>query len=411
MADAAGASAAAPVADDSDDLILSGSGCYDDEDECANYAENGSGSDDLITPVYVPLKPTAHSPSKSSDSSSPQPNIKSNNIQRSCPPSTGSAEDDEDDEDDDDEDCGSGDSGIIGNDSGEATEKNGDYESLVVPSLSAATRSPIEDYDDRSILFTSQPIPPPAIDEPGSGFIEITTRRPTVLAKRPITGPTELVMLPLPSLPAVLAKGSAKKPSQHVPGLVNAPNQELLPGQSELDALDSQESLSEDLEKSPASPSVLPGTNQVQLNFSKRSADRTALLIAFVAVTLLLVLVLTPLLLLLRSRLVCNRSAAKLTQPGSNGKSFTSLVSAAGAVVPQVGPGGFGASGMGPLGTLSRCQTPMQLGYAPISNAALIGGSYSTANLASGCGPGGSVIGVDKAVKLPKKKDPREWYV
>lgn len=40
-----------------DDLIFSGagSGCRgDDEDECMPTFENGSGGDDLITPVYVP---------------------------------------------------------------------------------------------------------------------------------------------------------------------------------------------------------------------------------------------------------------------------------------------------------------------------------------------------------------------
>lgn len=44
-----------------DDLIFSGagSGCNgDDEDECPPLTDNGSGDDDLITPVYVaPTRP------------------------------------------------------------------------------------------------------------------------------------------------------------------------------------------------------------------------------------------------------------------------------------------------------------------------------------------------------------------
>lgn len=49
-----------------DDLVYSGagSGCKsDDEDECPPLPENGSGDDDLITPVYVPpTKPPATKP-------------------------------------------------------------------------------------------------------------------------------------------------------------------------------------------------------------------------------------------------------------------------------------------------------------------------------------------------------------
>lgn len=37
-----------------DDLIYSGSGCFDDEDKCTGFTE--VSSDDLITPVYIPPK-------------------------------------------------------------------------------------------------------------------------------------------------------------------------------------------------------------------------------------------------------------------------------------------------------------------------------------------------------------------
>jgi PREDICTED: similar to neurexin len=46
---------------DGDDLIYSGSGCYDDEDRCSSYTDTGSG-DDLITPVYIPSKPSTSTP-------------------------------------------------------------------------------------------------------------------------------------------------------------------------------------------------------------------------------------------------------------------------------------------------------------------------------------------------------------
>lgn len=53
-----------------DDLVFSGagSGCNgDDEDECPPLLENGSGDDDLITPVYIPPTrppPTTKPPQK-----------------------------------------------------------------------------------------------------------------------------------------------------------------------------------------------------------------------------------------------------------------------------------------------------------------------------------------------------------
>ncbi|KAJ8963150.1 hypothetical protein NQ318_018615 [Aromia moschata] len=56
-----------------DDLVFSGagSGCNgDDEDECPPLPENGSGDDDLITPVYVPptRPPATPKPSKKNNS-------------------------------------------------------------------------------------------------------------------------------------------------------------------------------------------------------------------------------------------------------------------------------------------------------------------------------------------------------
>lgn len=53
-----------------DDLVFSGagSGCNgDDEDECPPLPDTGSGSDDLITPVYIPPTrppPTTKSPQR-----------------------------------------------------------------------------------------------------------------------------------------------------------------------------------------------------------------------------------------------------------------------------------------------------------------------------------------------------------
>lgn len=82
-----------------DDLVFSGagSGCNgDDEDECPPLPDNGSGDDDLITPVYIP--PTR-----------PPPTVKSHKK-----PDT----DDVTTPCDDDDDC------VPGSGSGEVTEES-----------------------------------------------------------------------------------------------------------------------------------------------------------------------------------------------------------------------------------------------------------------------------------------------
>ena len=424
--------AAAGNPEDSDDLIFSGSGCYDDEDECANYADSGSGSDDLITPVYVPAKPTAsNAPPPARQRPTTGGEDKRPHVMRACPPHSPD-DDDDDDDDDDEDDCGSGDLPAAGADSSaEATERP----SLNVDLPAMSTRNPIEDYDDRSILFTSHPIPPPAIEEPGSGFIPITTRKPTVLAKRPNTGPTELVKLPLPpqSLPSLPGKhptaatggGLNRKPAQAGSSSSSSGTGHLQPSSDLLDnsadddrpglvrPYDSLSPLDSLEEHQPVrkqstlggiivggggsgSGSGIGGGHHINLNFTKRSADRTVLVIILIAVGLILALILVYLLVALRARFGCCSKTAKYASAPT--KSFSSLVAA----------GPAGGLAVASFGTLSRCQTPAQLGYAPVG-AGYIAGSMSSAHLA---GMSSSAHGdSSKSGKLHKKKDPREWYV
>lgn len=78
-----------------DDLVYSGagSGCKsDDEDECPPLPENGSGDDDLITPVYVPptKPPATKAPQKAS---APVGNKSScDDEEEDCFPGSGSGE-------------------------------------------------------------------------------------------------------------------------------------------------------------------------------------------------------------------------------------------------------------------------------------------------------------------------------
>lgn len=78
-----------------DDLVYSGagSGCKsDDEDECPQLPENGSGDDDLITPVYIP--PTKPPPTKPPQKASAPTGGKSTceDDEEDCFPGSGSGE-------------------------------------------------------------------------------------------------------------------------------------------------------------------------------------------------------------------------------------------------------------------------------------------------------------------------------
>lgn len=189
---------------DGDDLIFSGSGCFDDEDECANYADAGSGYDDLIiTPVYVPIKPTPISQPKTN--SKANKNKANANKQRAKCTATALEEqanrvqrteddDNEEDDEEDDEDCGSGANyDTASSNSEETTERNANSvdqinNNEVYPYQLSTEQSnvinPVTiDDDDKSILYTSQPIPPPASEL--EKIVESTTRRPPPPPKRP----------------------------------------------------------------------------------------------------------------------------------------------------------------------------------------------------------------------------------
>jgi len=78
-------------------------------------------------------------------------------------------DDNEEDDDDDDEDCGSGNFDTAASNSEETTDRSsnsGDLNNEVYPYQLSTEQSnvinPVTiDDDDKSILFTSQPIPPP----------------------------------------------------------------------------------------------------------------------------------------------------------------------------------------------------------------------------------------------------------
>lgn len=80
-----------------DDLVFSGagSGCNgDDEDECPPLPDSGSGSDDLITPVYIP--PTRPPPTTKPPHRAPGQGDRKPCDDEDCFPGSGSGETTED---------------------------------------------------------------------------------------------------------------------------------------------------------------------------------------------------------------------------------------------------------------------------------------------------------------------------
>ncbi|XP_074593099.1 uncharacterized protein LOC141848882 [Brevipalpus obovatus] len=93
---------------ESDDLIYSGSGCFDDEDKCSGFAETDPSDDDLITPVYTPPKtssPVTMTPNTTNTNITEEPD---EDDDEETDDGGGGGDDDEDEgggDDDDDDEC------------------------------------------------------------------------------------------------------------------------------------------------------------------------------------------------------------------------------------------------------------------------------------------------------------------
>lgn len=422
-----------------DDLIFSGSGCFDDEDECANYADAGSGYDDLITPVYVPIKPTPNSKSKSSSSNKSKQN-KANQKQRpKCTPPGQEAEqaanrvprteDDEEDDTDDDE-CefeGSGAGEADGSSNSEETtertsnsvdNQNGElypYQLSTTEQSNVINRVTIDD-DDRSILFTSQPIPPPASEL--EKIIESTTRRP-LPPKRP-GGHIEIVMLPLPSETAtpkssLINRGLNNKENRKMSGIQItglSPNDINL--EDDLDASfdDGGQGIGYGRDPGLADSGgndILGGAihinkNLIDFKFNKNSADRTALLIAAIAILIIIIVIIAPIVVFIKMRLRISRNGKLAGVPittaqlspayQATSKSYASLA----------------ASGSMMVNPLGACN-PAAFASNPNFHSNMHMAGIMPPNLTLTTNPVYGTID-SKAPKLPNKKDiNKEWYV
>lgn len=425
-----------------DDLIFSGSGCFDDEDECANYADAGSGYDDLITPVYVPIKPKPNSKAKSSSNKS-KPNKPNQKQRPKCTPPAQEAdqainrvprtEDDEDDDTDDD-DCEFEGSGAVEAESSanseETTERtsnsadnqNGElypYQLSTTEQSNVINRVTVDD-DDRSILFTSQPIPPPASEL--EKIIESTTRRP-LPPKRP-GGHIEIVMLPLPSETAtpkssLINRGMNNKENRKMSGIQItglSPNDINLDDDLDAsfdDGLGGQgygrdQGLSETGGSDILGGAIHINRNLIDFKFNKNSADRTALLIAAIAILIIIIVIIAPIVVFVKMRLRISRNGKLAGVPittaqlspayQATNKSYASLAASGSMMVNPLGA---------PLGACN----PAAFASNPNFHSNMHLGSIMPPNLTLTQNPVYGTID-SKAPKLPNKKDiNKEWYV
>ena len=250
-----------------DELIVSGdgAGCWDDED-CSAFTTDQAASDDLITPRLVMVSPRPpYNPV--------QPGFRTSTARPRSPASTCS----------DDEDCleGSGD-GSNGDDDDDEEEEDRRRSSTTLrpphhqsgPSISYSwpglrTPAPTPYYarpavatpfEDKSIMFTSKPIPP---DDPATG--ESVSERPRpALPPRP-TGPRVIIDVPKPSIMPHHHRIEKEK--------TTAPS-------------------------GPRHPPSLSGGS----TFNKSSADKTALVIGVIAVIIILIVIVAPAIVYVRVR-------------------------------------------------------------------------------------------------------------
>lgn len=185
-----------------DELIVSGdgAGCWDDED-CSAYSPEPAASDDLITPriVMVSARPPYNPVQRGFQTSTPRSRYSSTTCtdDEDCVEGSGNGSDDDDDDDDDD----NNDRRLVS-----TTLKPPHLPSpaisyqwpgmrTVAPTPYYARPAPPTPFEDKSIMFTSKPIPP---DDPV--ISETFYERPRPTPPRP-TGPRVIIDVPKPGVP------------------------------------------------------------------------------------------------------------------------------------------------------------------------------------------------------------------
>lgn len=190
-----------------DELIISGDGpgCWDDED-CNSYSTPADSGDDLITPQMVLLstrKPYGASDRGFQTSTVRTPGHRGYSSSgcrddEDCFEGSGDGRDEDDDEDDDRKKT------TKGSESGVSSVKPAisySWPGLKTPlptPFYARPPVPTTPYEDKSIMFTSKPIPP---SEEVISSLERQTLRPRPSAPPRPSGPRVIIDVPKPSMP------------------------------------------------------------------------------------------------------------------------------------------------------------------------------------------------------------------
>lgn len=383
-----------------DDLIISGDGanCYDDED-CTAYTTEPN-TDDLITPRLVMVSPRPpYTPLEHGFRTSTVRPYSTTCDDEDCMDGSGNGSDDEDEDDDDDDrrpphrvGAPSTPRAAVPHHGHGQPSISYSWPGMRTPSPTPYyVRTPVPTpYEDKSIMFTSKPIPPTGPDV----LEELYTKRPTP-PPRP-TGPRVIIDVPKPerplTFPHVHHHGGKGGEHHHNVTLVGHGLGGTVGGRTPPHLLPQQPSSSSS--GSTGSGSSTGSTSSLN-PFSRSSSDRTALVIGVIAGTIIVIVIIA-------SIFVCCRvkyrplTEAPLPQQSiygtvsiDNRKNYNPTTLPVGVYNPVVS----GTTG-----------PPGLMGGQPPS-------SVSVTHLNGGGGP--PVPGEFKAGQTPllPKKDLKEWYV
>lgn len=236
-------------AGEGDELIISGDGpaCWDDED-CNSYSTPADSGDDLITPqmVYLSTRKPYSAVDRGFHTSTNRPSSGHHLHGGSQYPASG-CRDDEDcfegsgdgrgDDDDEDDDQSNGSNGRLGSRNqvvGGGSSVSGkpaisySWPGLKTPlptPFYARPPVPTTPYEDKSIMFTSKPIPP---SEDVISSLERQTIRPRATVPPRPSGPRVIIDVPKPSIPhrereKQLSSIVSPSPSRHYPATTISP--------------------------------------------------------------------------------------------------------------------------------------------------------------------------------------------
>ena len=288
-----------------DELIISGdgAGCWDDED-CSAYSTDPAASDDLITPriVMVSARPPYNPVQQGFRTSTTRPPASTCSDDEDCVEGSGDGSDD--DEDDDDR---SGGRRFVSttlrppHPASPSISYSWPGLRTAAPTPYYARPAPPTPFEDKSIMFTSKPIPPDPV------ISETVYERPRPTPPPRPTGPRVIIDVPKPSIP--------------------------------------HHHRDKDKTPPPVSPRHTPPPT-ISNSFNKSSADKTALVIGVIAVIIIVIVIVAPFVVYVRVRY---RPAVPKSIDNRNNYQFNSVSGTPQILLPNPAAGSVShLTGVGP---------------------------------------------------------------